>query len=219
MACRQIATGGFRTQSVSTRTPCTMLSRAGPRKPGQSASAVTGFAGVESAERPVTLVLAGVSGVFSTPVDATVSGATGVGWVVTDFSRRFGTEAGRAVSLTLWLNRRCSGVGVHRQCKSEAPLPVMTPARTTGEVPQPKRMPRAINARRGPVERRRLATADMTRARVTIGIAKIKSRTPMPAVATDRSTTRDVPNTPATIRTRALRRSDQGALLKNNHQT
>src|SRR5437870_5388644 len=57
-----VSDAGLRDQSVSIRTPRTMPSRLGPRKPGQLASV---FAPAELAERAISSSLAGADTCFS----------------------------------------------------------------------------------------------------------------------------------------------------------
>ncbi len=77
---------------------------------------------------------------------------------------------GRLV-LPAWARSRSSGVCVHRQWKSESASPVMPPVRTSVNTPHASRMAATIDARRGPLERRRLATAQATKARLRTGMA------------------------------------------------
>ncbi|CAN5769047.1 hypothetical protein BH20ACI3_BH20ACI3_22430 [soil metagenome] len=80
-------------------------------------------------------------------------------------------------------------------------------------------MAAAMDARRGPAERRRLATAHTTKARLRTGIAKIGNNIPMAPFAIDTWTMRDVANSATIIRAMAPKRSDQGARLRNTHHT
>jgi hypothetical protein len=75
-----------------------------------------------------------------------------------------------------------------------------------------------IDTSRGPVERRRLATAQPTKARLRTGMANIGNIIPIIPFAMDGCTRCDVANNPTIIRTMAPTRSDQGARLKNSHR-
>src|SRR6266403_285039 len=98
-AWRQSATGGDAVQSVLICTPCTTTpSRRGPRKPDQSAFA-SAFGGAIS-----SLPADFVSGAFSDVGAAAAAGADG----------SFGNS----------VIKRCSGVGVQRQCKSTLKSPL-----------------------------------------------------------------------------------------------
>ena len=70
-----------------------------------------------------------------------------------------------------WARSRCSGVGVHRHSRSESASPVMPLVRMSVNVPHASTMAATIDARRGPLERPRLATAHATRARLRTGMA------------------------------------------------
>ena len=94
---------------------------------------------------------------------------------------------------------------------------VMPPVRTSVHTPHASRMVATIVARRGPSERRRLATAQATKARLRTGMAKMGNNIPCTPVAIDSWTMRDVANSATIIRTMAPKRSDQGARLKNSH--
>ncbi len=80
-------------------------------------------------------------------------------------------------------------------------------------------MAAAIDARRNPAERRRLATAPATRARLRNVTAVMGSIIPIIPSRIDTWTRRDVANNATIIRTMAPTRSDQGARLKNSHHT
>ena len=113
---------------------------------------------------------------------------------------------------------RSSGVFVHRQCESLWKLAaVKPPVRTSAHAPLASRMVATIVARRGPSERRLVATAYTTKAMLKAGIAKMGNNIPCAPVAIDLSMRRDVANSAATIRPKAPKRSDQGGRLKNIH--
>jgi len=76
-----------------------------------------------------------------------------------------------------------------------------------------------IAARRGPFERRRLATAHATKARLRTGIAKMGNNIPIAPFAIDTWMMRDVANSATIIRPTAPTRSGQGARLRNTHHT
>ena len=61
----------------------------------------------------------------------------------------------------------------------------MPPVRRSVNTPHASRMAATIDARRGPLERRRLATAQATRARLRTGIAKMGSIIPIIPFAMD----------------------------------
>ena len=143
-------------------------------------------------------------------------------WAATRFSgvsAAFGAAMSAAGSSPPWARSRSSGVRVHRQWKSESPSPVMPPVRTSVHPPHATRMVATIDARRGPSERRRPATAHATKARLTTGMARTGNSIPMPPFASDTWMKRDVANSATTISTMAPKRSDQGARLKNAHHT
>ena len=83
-----------------------------------------------------------------------------------------GAGDGATGSSPAWARSRSSGVWVHRQWSSETASPVMPPVRTSVNTPQASRMAATIDARRGPLERRRLAAAEATSARLKTGMAK-----------------------------------------------
>src|SRR5439155_17162828 len=144
-------------------------SRLGPRKPGHSApvSTAAGVAGLLLAVDEVAGSATGSWPALATGSSLGVSAAAGAG----------GSAPDRARS-------RCSGVGVHRQWKSEPMTSEVTPpVRTRVNIAQARRMVATIQARRGPLERRRLATAQATRARLRTGIARTKSNIPIPPPA------------------------------------
>ena len=76
-----------------------------------------------------------------------------------------------------------------------------------------------IHARRGPLERRRVAADHVTSARQRSGTEKKYTIIPIPAFSMEGSTTRFVAITAITITTRALTRSNHCARLKNSHHT
>ena len=80
-------------------------------------------------------------------------------------------------------------------------------------------MAAAIATRRGPSERRRLAAAEATNARLNTGMAEMGSNIPIIPFAIDSCTMRDVASTAPTMTTMAPTRSDQGARLKKSHHT
>src|SRR5205823_13430206 len=84
-----------------------------------------------------------------------------------------GAGAAAGGSLAAWARRRSSGVFVHRQWRSETPAPVIPPVRTSVKTPEASTMLTTIDARRGPLESRRLATAQATNARLKTGIPKM----------------------------------------------
>src|SRR5688572_27817142 len=127
-------------------------------------------------------------------------------------------EGGSGWSHPCWARRRSSGVLDQRQWKSFLKSPEAPAVRRSVNTPHPSRIAAAITARRGAAERRRLTAAAATRARLIAGIAMTKSKNPILPVAIDTWTIRFVPITARTIRTRAPRRSYQGARLSNNHQ-
>src|ERR1017187_9273158 len=76
----------------------------------------------------------------------------------------------------------------------------------------------AIVARRNLSERRRLAAAHTTSARLRPGITRMANNIPCAPVAIDTWMRREVPNSATTIRTTAPKRSDHGARLRKTHQ-
>ncbi len=62
---------------------------------------------------------------------------------------------------------------------------MMPPVRTSVKTPHASKMAAAIDARRSPFERRRLATADATNARLKTGMAKKGSIIPIIPFAID----------------------------------
>src|SRR5215468_4889410 len=80
---------------------------------------------------------------------------------------------------------RSSGVGVHRQWKSESPSPDIPPVRRSVNTPHASRMVPTIEARRGPLDKRRLATAQHTKARLRTGMAQKGNSIPIAPLAMD----------------------------------
>src|SRR2546425_12153050 len=147
-----------------------------------------------------------------------VSAAAGAGGGAVNGGSGFGPPRARSRgSSPAWASSRCSGVGVHRQWRSDLPSPVTPPVRTRVNSPQASRVAATIEMRRGPVERRRLAAAHATRPRLMIGMEKMGNILLIPAFAMDGWTICFVANTATTITTMAPTRSDQGARLKNTH--
>src|SRR5947208_6141308 len=107
MGQRHTCAVGEAAQSVTIRTPGIIPSRRGPRNPGQSGPATVadgfsfGAAGTTLAVVGADLAGAGVAG-----VTAGVAGAVA------------GAAGSATGSLAAWAKSCCSGVGVHRQCKS-----------------------------------------------------------------------------------------------------
>ena len=112
---------------------------------------------------------------------------------------------------------RSSGVGDHRQAKSWSKSLVKPPVRTRVQTPQASRMVAAMVSRRVRSGRRRVATAQATKARPRTGSARTGNRKPIAPVRIDLSTRWYVAKSATTIRARAPRRSDQGARLKKSH--
>lgn len=125
--------------------PRTIPSRAGPGKPGQSAT-VTGDA----------------------------KAVVGLG---------FGL--GEAASFAVWESSRSSGVGVHRQCRSESPSPDIPPVRTSVNPALASTIATTIELRRTPVPRRRVPTAQATKATHKTGIARMGNNIPIAPPAID----------------------------------
>src|ERR1035438_3931434 len=145
-------TGGDADQSVAIRTPGTMASRWGPRKPGQPApvSAAAGVAGS----------FAGGAGSFAGAVGSAAGAVGSAGGAV-------GSAAGSSFA---WARSRCSAVFDQRHARSE-PAPLTPFVRRRVHTPHASRMVATIVARRGLSERRRLASAQTPRARLTTGMA------------------------------------------------
>ena len=121
-----------------------------------------------------------------------------------------GEEVGEASGSSPIASSRSSGVGVHRQWRSDSASPVMPPVLMSARDPHASRMDAAIEARRMPTDRPRLATAHATRARHITGAAKIGSIRPMNPLEIDGCTTSDVASTAPTISAMAPRRSSPG---------
>src|SRR5439155_264179 len=121
---RHIWTGGCADQSVTIGTPRTMPSRSDPRKPGQFPPGVDG-----------ATVDGGAAGTSPSPTTAGFSGA----FVATGLEGSAGASPARAAgglsafsagavvdgtatgSSRAWARSRSSGVGVHRQWRSDLP--------------------------------------------------------------------------------------------------
>ncbi len=112
---------------------------------------------------------------------------------------------GAVGSLPAEARSRSSGVFAHRQFKSFLKLPVKPPVRTVVHTPQASRTVATIVARRRLVERRRLAAAQTTRAKLSSGVARMASNSPCAPVAIDRPTSREVANSATTINTTGSR--------------
>ena len=130
-------------------------------------------------------------------------------------ARTSGSAAGALADCS---RSRSSGVFDHRQCKSLWKLlAVKPPVRTSAHAPQASRMVATMDTRRTPSGRRLVATAHTTKAGPRKVMAKRGYSIPMAPVEMDTSTMRLAANSATIIRTRAPKRSDQGARLKNNH--
>src|SRR5207247_10698571 len=79
-------------------------------------------------------------------------------------------DGGVAGSSPAWARSRSSGVCVHRQWRSEWASPVIPPVRRSVNTPHASRMATTNDARRDPLERLRVATAQHTRARLRTGM-------------------------------------------------
>jgi hypothetical protein len=160
------------------------------------------------------------SGVLAVAGTGETAVASLAGWDVGSFSgvaaaaRTGGSAAGALPDCSM---SRCSGVFVHRQCKSLWKLAVKPPVRTSVHPPHASRMVATIVTRRSPSGSRRVATAHATKARPRTGIANMGNNIPMAPVAIETSTMRLVANSATIIRPTAPKRSDQAARLKNNH--
>src|SRR5438105_1043419 len=95
----------------------------------------------------------------------------------------------------------------------------MPSVRRTVHTPHASTIVATIAARRGPGARRRLATAQATRARHRTGMAYTGSIIPIMPPLIDSWTTRDVATSATVIRTNVPQRSDCGVRLKNAHHT
>ena len=148
---RQSATGGDAVQSVLIRTPVTMSSRWGPRKPGQS-----GPVSVSAGAGP------GTTGLVADPATKRFSGeAAGAGGADSLAGRATGdstgVSAGRTGGGTTGVLADCSTsrssrVFDHRQCRSLwKVLAVKPPVRMHAHAPQASRMVATDRNAAGPV--------------------------------------------------------------------
>ena len=199
-----------------------------PRKPGHSALVfTTSGAATRAASGPRALsadsldsvafgAFAAIAGTGAAAAGSPVgAGAAGAAVIVVGA----GAEVGEASGSSAIASSRSSGVGVHRQCRSDSASPVMPPVLMNARDPHASRMATAIDARRMPMEKPRLATAHATSARHITGVAKIGSIMPMNPFEIDGCTMREVAATATSISTIAAARSDQSARLKNSHHT
>ncbi len=201
-----------------------------PRKPGHSALVFTTSGAARAASGPRALsadsldsVAFGAFGAIAgtgaaaagSPVGA---GAAGAAVIVVGAGAGAGS-VGEASGSSAIASSRSSGVGVHRQCRSDSASPVMPPVLMSARDPHASRMATAIEARRMAMEKPRLATAHATSARHITGVAKIGSIMPMNPFEIDGCTMREVAATATSISTIAAARSDQSARLKNSHHT
>src|SRR5215471_14214628 len=141
---RHSATGGDAVQSVLIRTPGTLSSRCGPRKPDQEAPVSTSAGADGSAagslpdlvtsrfSRASAAARTGGSALGSLP-DGAMGGSAGI-------SAAARTGGSAPSSLPDLARSRCSGVFAHRQCKSLWKLlAVKPPVRTSAHPPQASR--------------------------------------------------------------------------------
>src|ERR1022692_1664609 len=219
---RHSATGGDAVQSVLMRTPGTISSRWGPRKPGQSGAvpAPAGTDGTNTGSLPARAT-SRLSEVLAAAGPGGIAAGSRAGWATGSFSgdAAAGASGSATASLPDWAMSRSSGVFAHRQCKSlRKLLAVKPPVRTSAHPPHASRMVATIDTRRGPSGRRRVAIAHATKGRPRKVSAKMGNNIPCAPVAIDTSTMRFVANSATIISPTAPTRSDQGARLRNNHQ-
>ena len=213
------------------RTPRMMLSRPRPRNPGHSGvlTRATGVAVGASIGLPA---VAPAKAGFTALVDAAVDEAgTGVAAAVDSVpagagagtaaagSAGAGAGAGGLGSSRSCARSRSSGVGVHRQAKSFPKLPVNPPVRTSAQKPAAATIVTAIVTRRTGSLSRRVATAQITNAMPTSGIARMGYSIPIAPPAIDFSRSGLVARIDRTTSASAITRSIHAARLKNVHHT